>query len=415
MSIAAAREGARRAALTVPAYRALTLFADGSAPVTPRIPAPAQSPGRMRRGRVGIEPLPRDCRVVVVSNGFARASWERLRAALPPLPMRFASGSGQSPRPDLVGTLIDAVDALERLALSGLRLLRRGLGTLSLGVVWRGLAALTGIGMVAALVTGLTTPQEAEAARATGATTPEPSAAAPAIRDVRVQPLSAAIGPEGWVGVVRPIALFGLETPELDRRSGYEARRSADGSRREDMLTFGEFADGKPFFALKLLVNRGGEADRASASLSQPFVIALVRDGAARGLSVGRSGMVTAIETKFGPVETADVGLTDGEHSRACIGFRHQDAAAHLSFTGWWCGGESRHADRAQLTCMLDRVDLLSAGDDHTLRALFAEFELNRRPGCSQPRLSASGRKSSWLDADAKAPALKNGAGKTTR
>ena len=32
-------------------------------------------------------------------------------------------------------------------------------------VVWRGLAALTGIGMAAALVTGLTTPQEAEAVR----------------------------------------------------------------------------------------------------------------------------------------------------------------------------------------------------------------------------------------------------------
>lgn len=362
-----------------------------------------------------MEPPPLEYRVVVVSNGFTRASWERLRAALPSLRMRFAAGATPPSRPDLVGVLIDAADAVERLAATSLRLLRRGLAGLSIGVVWRGLAALTGIGMVAALVTGLTTPQEAEAARGAGPVAPEPGVAAPAIRDVRVQPLASTLGPEGWVGVARPIALFGLETPELDRRSGYEARRSVDGSRREDVLSFGEFGDGKPFLALKLLVNRAGEADRASASLSQPFVIALVRDGAARGLSVGRSGMVTTIETKFGPVETADIGLNDGEHSRACIGFRHQDAAAHLSFTGWWCGGESRHADRAQLTCMLDRIDLLSAGDDHTLRTLFAGFELNRRPGCSQPRLSASGRKSSWLDADAKAPALKTGAGKTAR
>jgi hypothetical protein len=347
------------------------------------------------------------------------ANRERLRAVLSQLRAAVAAGAGAlrgGKQPDVVGRLIDLADLVEAgfaaLLRGSRRLARSALVHMTGGIVWRGLAAATGIGLTATLVAALSSGPAETALPSLASMTAVDAAAAPAVRDVRLQATPVAFGDAGWITVTRPIALFGLESPELDRRTGYEARRNQDGSRREDMLSFGEFGEGKPFLALKFQVNRDGEAQRTLAGLSQPFVITLVRESAERGLSVGRSGMATTIETKFGTVETADVALSDGAVGRSCIGFRHLDGAAHFSFSGWWCGSEAKPADRAQLICLIDRIDLLSAGDDRDLRAAFARTELARKPGCSVPRLAATGRKGSWLDADGKAPALRTASGK---
>lgn len=366
-------------------------------------------------------PLPATAigRVRAVSGDFITAIREWLRAAMSrpgrPAPAGEAR-TAPSRRVDPVTMLIDVADRVEAGFSASVRvlgrLLRRGSFGLTRGLVWRGAAAATGIGLTATLIAGLSS-GEPEAALPTLSTiTAIETPAGPAIRDVRVQAVPAAFGQDGWIGIARPVALFGLETPELGKRAGYEARRSQDGVRREDMLSFGDFGEDKPFLSLKLQVNREGEAQTASAGLSQPFVIALVRDSAARGLSVGRSGATIPVETKFGMVETADISLNDGNAGRACIGFRHLDGAAHLSFSGWWCGGEGRPAERAQLACMLDRIELLSAGDDPELRTVFAKAEPNRRPGCSVPRQAVAARKGSGLDADGKAPVLKTSSGK---
>lgn len=355
----------------------------------------------------------------VVSRIEISAIWQRaglrLRESGQRLPPRLQRLAAAAPgRFDLAARLVDLADAVETGFMRIARPMRRALSSpaigLTGGVAWRGLAAMTGIGLTAMLVAGLSSGSSEPALASLAA--PAASPAAPAVRDVRVQALAMAAGPEGWVTIARPIALFGVEAPQLDKRSSYEARRNQDGQRREDVLTFGEFGEGKPFLTLKFQINREAQEQGASAGLSQPFVITLVRESAARGLSVMRSGAATAIETKFGTVEAADVGLSDGAAGRACIAFRHLDESAHLSFAGWWCGSEARPADRAQLICLIDRIDLLSAGDDPALRASFARTELNRRQGCSVPRLAASGRKGSWLDADGKAPPLRPTSGK---
>jgi hypothetical protein len=354
-----------------------------------------------------------------VSGDEFSAIWQRFKLRL--------QESGQRLRPrlqglaatapgrfDLAARLVDLADATEagfaRVLRPVRRALRSGVIGLTGGLLWRGLAALTGVSLTAMLVAGLSS-GSSEPALASLAV-PAEAMAASVVRDVRQQALPMAAGPDGWVTIGRPIALFGVESPELDKRSTYEARRSLDGQRREDVLSFGAFDDGKSFLSLKFQINRDAQAQKALAGVPQPFVIGLVRESAARGLSIGRSGTATPIETKFGTVETADIGLSDGVAGRACIAFRHLDAAAHLSFSGWWCGSEARPADRAQLICLIDRIDLLSAGDDPELRANFARTELNRRQGCSVPRLAATGRKGSWLDADAKAPALRPTSGK---
>lgn len=304
---------------------------------------------------------------------------------------------------DWVGLLISGADRIEAAGRTLLRwtliALRRGGLAFTGALVWRGLAALTGIGLAAALVTAFSADgDEVRLASLIEQTATE----APPVRDVRQIPRPMALGDEGWVRIPRPIAMFGLDSTELERQVPvYEARRSQDGAKREDVLTFGGFTEAKPHLLLRALL------DPTDDQLSQPFVIALVRDAAGRGMSVQRSGMPTTIETKFGQVETADATLNDGAASRACIGFRHRMSDAHLALSGWWCGSASRPADRQQLVCLLDRFDLLSAGDDRSLHAAFARTELKRQPACSPPRLSASGRKTSWLDGDGAAPALR--------
>lgn len=280
-----------------------------------------------------------------------------------------------------------------------LRVLLRAPGPrLGGGLVWRSIAAATGIGLTATLVTALSS--EREATSASLALPPAPETRP--VRDVRQEPRPSPGSRESWIPITKPIPMFGLESPELDRNSAtLESRRSQDGSQREDVLGFGAFREPKPHLLLRLSVEHG------QGDLSQPFVIALVREAAARAMSVQRSSMAAAIQTRFGPVETADATLNDGTVSRPCIAFRMDAGTLPLSMSGWWCGGDGKPADRQQLVCLIDRIDLINAGDDRALRSAFARTELSRQPACAPPRLSASGRKASWLDADGATPALR--------
>jgi hypothetical protein len=309
---------------------------------------------------------------------------------------------------DIAAALIRFADRIEIgfgylwRGLAGLRHLRVLLRAPGLrlggGLIWRGIAAATGVGLTVALVTTLSAEPEVTIANLA----PAPAQEARAVRDVRQEPRQSAGGRESWIPITKPIPMFGLESPELDRASAsLESRRSQDGSQREDVLGFGGFAEPKAHLLLRLSVEHG------RADLSQPFVIALVREAAARAMSVQRSGLPTAIQTRFGPVETADATLTDGDVARSCIAFRMDTGALPLSMSGWWCGGDGKPADRQQLVCLIDRIDLINAGDDRALRSAFARTELNRQPACVPPRLAASGRKVSWLDADGAPPALR--------
>jgi hypothetical protein len=321
----------------------------------------------------------------------AAGSTEPVRAAWPALRARLA---GFDPARALI-RFADGVEVAFAALFRPLAILRRVLRLpairLTTGLAWRGLAAAAGIGLAATLVTALSSQSEATI---TPPAEPKPSS----LRDGA----QTAAGRDSWIEISKPIAMFGLESPDLDRATlALEARRSPDGSRREELLTFGALADPRAHLALRLTV------EPAQGDLSQPFIVALVRAAAARALSVQRSGLPAAIQTRFGPVEAADATLSDGQASRACIAFQMEPGALPLAMSGWWCGADGKPADRRQLVCLIDRVDLLNAGEDRALRTAFARTELNRQPGCVTPRLSATGRKVSWLDADGPTPALR--------
>jgi hypothetical protein len=267
---------------------------------------------------------------------------------------------------------------------------RHGLG-LPGALLWRGAAALAGLALTAALVTGLSAKDEDQPQLAS-------LTALPAAGPVSHAPLSSS-GPQ-WNPIARPIALFDLDAPELGHVApAYEARRTADG-RREDVMAFAAFADKGAHLVLRL---RTGPFEPAGA---RSFTVDLVREAASHALSVARSSAPAAIPTRFGPVETADVVLDDGSVSRGCLAFRSTGAATTFAMSGWWCASD-RPSDRRQLACLIDRLDLVNGAGNEDLRQSFARSELARDPACMKPHLAASGRKSSWLDGDGSVPALR--------
>lgn len=334
---------------------------------------PEDSQARLKPAAEGHSPVP----------SLAHELREQLRLAL----SRLA-------RLDAVPALIAALDRLEQVARRLFRLLRwlaprRALG-LTGALAWRATAALAGIGGTAALVTSLSAQDE-----------PAPRPPAPlSVAAIGHTPSAVSAGPSSWTTVQRPIAMFDLAAPELGRSPPQRAARTAAGL-REDLLSFGGLGQEGPHLVLVLRTGRLDDGD------PRPFTVAIAREAAAQALSVSRSSLPLAIETRFGRVETADVVLGDGRETRGCIAFRSVTGEAGFALRGWWCAA-GRPSDRRQLTCLIDRIDLVNAADDQALRAAFAASELRRQPACERPHLAATGRKASWLDAQTAAPALRN-------
>jgi hypothetical protein len=59
--------------------------------------------------------------------------------------------------------------------------------------------------------------------------------------------------------------------------------------------------------------------------------------------------------------------------------------------TGWSCRSDSLPAQRSIVACMLDRLTLLTAGNEPKLAEFFARAELNRRNCSTAGGSTASG------------------------
>ncbi len=69
-------------------------------------------------------------------------------------------------------------------------------------------------------------------------------------------------------------------------------------------------------------------------------------------------------------------GGADG--ARSCLGFVKRIDEPDLQISGWSCQGDTLPARRAAIACMLNRLTLLTAGNDPKLAELFAHAELRR-------------------------------------
>ena len=177
-----------------------------------------------------------------------------------------------------------------------------------------------------------------------------------------------------WIEVERPIAAFALTIPEAAGAPfHYAIRRHEQGGGRKDVLELGEPDGVAPY--LQIEVYRPGREAEGFADAKSEIVT-----GAA-ALAPNAVALDAPLTSKFGPLSIVRFDSGNGT-PRHCLGFvrAYDDPRAQLS--GWFCQGTKFGGDdfieRSTLSCALDRLTLLSAGNEPKIAALFAQVELNR-------------------------------------
>jgi hypothetical protein len=252
----------------------------------------------------------------------------------------------------------------------------------------RGSAAPVGVALLAAVILGLGIVVLA-AAQSIGHQAPPPRAEA--------------AQPPLWIDIVKPIALFGLDMPDISKDARiYVARRHSEGGGRQDTLGFGRLDGPDPY--LRLMVYRIGNEARHKVS----FYVDLARRAAAAGLSIGHGLKSQEAMTRFGLFEVADVDLMDKEGlPTPCLGFRSANDDLPVQMAGFACGSKAKPLSRPGLVCLIERLDLNSAGEDQVLARFFAEAELKRTAACNGNALAPAATRASWLDQADALPPLK--------
>jgi hypothetical protein len=160
----------------------------------------------------------------------------------------------------------------------------------------------------------------------------------------------------------------------------YEIFRHPEGGRKDVFHWSG--AGGSPVAELEIY-RPGEELDQVGSAAG--YLAARMDPGGTRELEA--AGIV---DSKFGAVTLfRRVGGT--EAARACLRFFKHIDEAKFRISGWSCLGEDLPARRAAIGCMLNRLVLLTAGNDTKLAELFAHAEV-RRSDCATsgaPALSA--------------------------
>ena len=202
-----------------------------------------------------------------------------------------------------------------------------------------------------------------------------------------------------WIEIVKPVRIYSLEARDLAKLPlTYAARRLDVGDAREDRLVYGTWHPDQPSLRLSLLRNGADPA----VSLDR----AIVREAAEAGLSVGRSKLPETLPTRFGTFEIADVATSKGSGTAMqCSGFRLHLARPLLAIDGFACGADGHPIAHRTLGCLIDRLDLASAGEDKALSDFFAATDLKRSPLCDGMRLGPDAQHAAWLDDKEAAPA----------
>ena len=200
-------------------------------------------------------------------------------------------------------------------------------------------------------------------------------------------PDAAAMGPStrgAWTLADRSTRAFAVsQFDPHDKTVTYEIFRHPLGGRRDVLHWSG--ADKKLVAELEIY-RPGGELNHEGPAIAD--IAARMDPGGVRELEA--AGL---IDSKFGNLTLLRL-INGADSPRACLGFMKRVSDPNLRISGWSCQGDNLPARRAAISCMLNRLTLLSTGNDPKLAELFARAEL-RRGDCANsaaPALSAD-----WL------------------
>jgi hypothetical protein len=182
-------------------------------------------------------------------------------------------------------------------------------------------------------------------------------------------PDATAMEPEArdWTLATRSSPAFAVsQSDSRDKTEIYEIFRHPEGGRK-DVFRWSD-ADKKPIAELEIY-RPGGEAtetEPAAADIAVRMDPAGARDLEAAGI----------IDSKFGTVSLLRPVGPDA--AAACLGFVKRVDQPNLRISGWSCQGSTLPTRRAAISCTLNRLILLAAGNDPRLAELFARAELKR-------------------------------------
>ena len=172
----------------------------------------------------------------------------------------------------------------------------------------------------------------------------------------------------GWSVADRSHPAFALSRLDSSEKAmSYTIFRHPEGGRR-DVMRWTSEAD-KPLAELEIY-REGGEFD-----VTRPATRDLaVQMGLNPATPLEQAGL---IETKFGPVALfRPIGPTGAP---SCLGYLKRNEEPALQISGFSCQGDTLPAQRAAIACTLNRLTLLTSGNEPKLADLFARAELKRR------------------------------------
>jgi hypothetical protein len=183
-----------------------------------------------------------------------------------------------------------------------------------------------------------------------------------------------------WSTPTRSHPAFAVRSLDLSEKTDtYTILRHPEGGRKDTVRWAGK--DEKSVAELEIY-RPGGEFDPsipAAADLAARMPPAAPSELEPAGLVDSKFGMVTLLRR---------AGESDA--ARSCLGFIRRFEAPDLQISGWSCQGDGLPARRAAIACTLNRLILLTSGNEPKLAEMFARAEL-RRGDCADalPTISA--------------------------
>lgn len=198
---------------------------------------------------------------------------------------------------------------------------------------------------------------------------------------------------------------FDLAAPEFAKlkRDFSSSPRELGG--RDDVLTLGEFGGRGPYVRIALQQAEGEK-------LRSDFSLDMSRLAVQAGVGVLRVAPPSAIATRFGAFEAADIRLTQGPlealatkagAERSCVAFRLIDQKLSVEAAGLACGAAGAPIDKKSLGCILDRIDYAPGGGEQALDQFFARAASEPVAPCPATKVQSNAAKPAPGEARAKA------------
>ena len=186
-----------------------------------------------------------------------------------------------------------------------------------------------------------------------------------------IEPLAEAFEPAAKVGgsvAARSYPAFAVsQVDSSGKLETYEILRHPNGGCRDGLGWAA--SPGEDTTAELELYRRGAEVSQLGLPADE-IAARMDPDGTRQIVDEG------IVDSKFGPVSLFGLGPDDPTR---CLGFMKNLDAVNLRISGWSCQGETLPARRLAIACTLNRLILLTAGNEPKLAELFARAELKRR------------------------------------